>query len=313
MGVVSAPVAWTRTGPTRPGLRPGSARARASMSLSSSSSSGSPSSKDFTYLYGHGFGSSPASPKGAFLREEFGGRAGVDVGLLDLTGPGAGFSECSVGDMLERIDDARRKSGDPGRPLRLIGQQLGAYAAALYAEKERDRVDALVLLNPAFDLANRLEVMVGGDLAALDRWRETGVHDFSGGRGTPEMMVKFDPLCVDLRQHSANPFVVCPTLLAHGVRDSVTPVEVSRDWCRWASVKLRARWMPQDEAAQRVLLEMDDDNTLDASFGFVVDQALDFFDLVKSETRSEPLVDLEHRVDGMRARDALMDHAEHFQ
>lgn len=268
--------------------------------------------QEFTYLYGHGFGSSPASPKGAFLRDEFRGRAGVEVGILDLTGPGVGFSECSVSDMLERIDDARKESGDPGRPLRLVGQQLGAYAAALYAERERERVESLVLLNPCFDLASRLEVMVGGDVAALEKWRDTGVHDFSGGKKAPEMMVKYDPLCVDLQRISANPFVICPTLLAHGVRDSVTPVEVSRDWCRWASVKLRAKWMPQDEAATRILLEMDDDNTLDSSFGFVVDQALDFFDLVKAETLTQPLVDLEHRVDGSQARGALMDHSEHF-
>jgi uncharacterized protein len=113
------------------------------------------------------------------------------------------------------------------------------------------RVEALVLLAPAFRLAER---WAARDPVAVRRWRETGwleVDDYANGRRA-RVDVGFleDAAAVDLANEGW-PDVRVPTLIVHGVHDDVVTIDTSRTW---ASTRPNVR-----------LVEVEDGHELTAS------------------------------------------------
>jgi uncharacterized protein len=174
------------------------------------------------YLYLHGFASGPNSKKGVAFAEHFAAR-GIAIERLDLRVPS--FEHLRLSAM---IDEARAAIGGPGERAIVLGSSLGGLTAARLAEQE-SRVRALVLLAPAFQLAERWRESLG---EAFEDWRRTGwreVHDYTTG-GTARVDFGFveDAAAVDLGFHE----VRVPTLLLHGTGDDVVPIARSREFAR---------------------------------------------------------------------------------
>lgn len=201
------------------------------------------------YAYFHGFRSSPSAKKGLHLRDTFG--PAVDFLLPDLNRPS--FAKLSVGAMLAHLEWLHEEEGRPA--WRIVGSSLGGWLAARWAELHPERVDRLVLLCPAFDLAHRWpEMMDAGD---FERWQRDGEIETEDASGAPARL--HFAFYEEASREAQWPRVRCPVTVVHGTRDETVPIASSR------------RWVPEQANAR--LIEVDDTHDLLASLD-VVDRAV---------------------------------------
>ena len=198
-------------------------------------------------LYLHGFASGPQSKKGVEFDHYFTAR-GHAVERLNLRVPS--FEHLRLSAMIETVISAITG------PVVLIGSSLGGLTAARVAERD-DRVRACVLLAPAFQLAARWKQQLGH--AEWDAWRARGtreVDDYTtGSKSTVDFGFVEDVERVDI----GYPDVRVPTLVMHGIRDDVVPVD-------------RARTFADSKRALRHLIELDDGHELVASLPRLLDE-----------------------------------------
>lgn len=175
-------------------------------------------------LYLHGFASGPGSTKGVAFAEAF-GRHGVAVERLDLRVPS--LERLRLSAMIAHVVAA---IGDGG-PVVLIGSSLGGLTAARVAERV-PAVRALVLMAPAFRMAERWTARLGA--AATAAWRQDGwleIYDHAERRPARVDVGFLDDAIAADRAGDGWPTVTVPTWIAHGTRDDVVDVALSRAWC----------------------------------------------------------------------------------
>lgn len=209
------------------------------------------------YAYLHGFGSSPRSHKGVALERAFAER-GLTLERPDLNRPS--FKLLDYAAIIEAVDemDARHHRGGPWR---LVGSSLGGWTAARWAELYPDRVDRLVLLAPGFELADRWPDVMGAEQMA--RWQREGALALANAEGA---MVDVHWGFIDsARSQPGTPEVRCPTVILHGARDEIVPIEQSR---RYAATRPHVR-----------LVELDDDHALTDSIDRIVEEVLRTFEI----------------------------------
>jgi hypothetical protein len=166
-------------------------------------------------LYLHGFASGPLSKKGMAFEEYFAAR-GIAIERLNLRVPS--FEHLRLSAMIDSV-----RAAITG-PTVLIGSSLGGLTAARVAERD-DRVGGLVMLAPAFQLAERWRESLGD---GYDAWQRDGwraVIDYTTGQPAK---VDFgfieDARAIDI----GYPDVRVPTLILHGTHDDVVPIDRSR-------------------------------------------------------------------------------------
>ena len=165
-------------------------------------------------LYLHGFASGPSSFKAnAIVPPLLEAQYSVEVPDLNE----GDFERLTVTRALAR---AKRLLRD--RTL-VIGSSFGGYVATLLAARD-DRVKALVLMAPAFDMAERMRSRYGEE--ALEVWKAEGhtlvEHYAWGGRHR----IGYG-LLEDAARHPAFPKVRVPTYVLQGQRDDVVPAELA--------------------------------------------------------------------------------------
>jgi uncharacterized protein len=169
-----------------------------------------------SYLYLHGFASSPQSRKAQFFLGRMRG-LGLEMAIPDLAeGDFAGLTISKQLALMERET--------AGRKVRLMGSSLGGYLAALYAERHPEQVERLVMLAPAFRLAERWEQRTGA--AAMAEWERTGAMAYFHYGEKRELALGWE-FMADARRYPAQPAFGQPALIFHGEGDDVVPVEDS--------------------------------------------------------------------------------------
>lgn len=170
------------------------------------------------YAYLHGFASGPTSSKGRWLAARF-AETGRKLLLPDLTpGPG-GFEKATPLTMLGEVE--RMVSGaEKDEPCVLIGSSLGGLIATVAASRN-PRIDAIVLLAPAFRLAERWRERM--DPAELARFRDEGSMevDHYGTGSRRSMPYRFLEDADTLPDY---PSVTLPVLCIAGRRDELVPL-----------------------------------------------------------------------------------------
>jgi uncharacterized protein len=172
-------------------------------------------------VYLHGFASGPQSSKAQFFRRKF-AASGVRMEIPRLDE--GRFEELTISGQLRVIE---RAVGDG--PAILIGSSLGGYLAALYASRHpaHSRIEKLVLLAPAFQFLRRWRERYSDQ--EWERWKSEGfapVFHYGDGR-EQRLGYRF---VEDAAQYEDEPEFHQPALILHGVRDSVVPAEISRDY-----------------------------------------------------------------------------------
>lgn len=202
------------------------------------------------FLYLHGFASSPSSRKAMAFERHYAPR-GVALDRLDLRVPT--FPDLRLSAMIEVTRQAI--GGERDRAV-VIGSSLGGLTATRTAERE-PRVAALVLMAPAFQLAQRWRGQLGEEAWAT--WERTNALEVTDRATGKPAHVPFDFIIDILSIDQDFPDIRIPTLIVHGVNDDVVPVEHSR---RFAAGKRHVR-----------LVEVDDDHELAASIPRILEES----------------------------------------
>lgn len=206
----------------------------------------------------HGFASSPRSKKNVALAAAFEAR-GLSLHRPDLNQPS--FATLSFRAMLAELDRLDHEVAPPRWSI--VGSSLGGYVAALWATAHPERVERLVLLCPAFELAQRWSTLLPPE--ELAAWRAAGTHPFEDATGRAvglhygfvEEAIQIEPM----------PQPRAPILVIHGTHDARVPIETSR------------RFVAHDPSRRR-LVERDDGHELLADLDWLCDAVLRFFEVI---------------------------------
>jgi hypothetical protein len=168
-------------------------------------------------VYLHGFASGPGSRKARYFRERL-AEAGVETVAPDLAL--GDFENLTITGQLQVAEEVAGKG-----PVTLVGSSMGGFLAALYAARNPERVEKLVLLAPAFGFAARWPAVVGE--AGMKKWFSTGklpVFHYAEGRTMDLGLAMYH----DSQQWEAEPEFRQPAMIFHGINDTVVPIEASR-------------------------------------------------------------------------------------
>ncbi|MDP7033841.1 MAG: YqiA/YcfP family alpha/beta fold hydrolase [Planctomycetota bacterium] len=211
--------------------------------------------KTVHYAYLHGFASNSNSTKGTHLSRRF-STFGETLHLPDLNAPS--FENQTPSSAIESFDSFRRDQDPSERPWSLIGSSLGGFLAALWASHHPRNTHKLVLLCPGFNLATRWPIRLGS--STMRKWEQSGFLSVTGPDGQPARL--HHGFQSDALTHPGEPEVFCPTLIIHGTRDEIVPIESSRDYAR-----------NRDHVT---LLELEDDHALTRSLPTIENEVLRF-------------------------------------
>ncbi|HIK39946.1 YqiA/YcfP family alpha/beta fold hydrolase [Thermoleptolyngbya sp. M55_K2018_002] len=181
------------------------------------------------YCYLHGFASSPNSAKARYLGDRF-RAAGLSLVIPDLNQND--FAHLTLSRQIAQVEALLPP---PPEPVVLIGSSLGGLTAAWLGDSRSDlcgnrylQVQKLVLLAPAFGFLDHWLPRLGPEQVA--QWQETGflsVYHY-GDQAMRPLHYGF-VLDAAMYDHSTLKRPV-PTLILHGIRDDVIPVQSSRDY-----------------------------------------------------------------------------------
>lgn len=172
-------------------------------------------------LYLHGFCSSAQTAKGVFLARKF-AEIGVPVSVPELDA--GDFLNTTLTQQLRMVSRLENEL----QPDLLIGSSLGGYLAALHAARSPDSAQALVLLAPAFDFANRLGLALG---AARETWQRSGRRAFFHYRTGRDEALAWSFL-EDAERYEPFPDVRSATRILHGRHDESVPAALSEHFAR---------------------------------------------------------------------------------
>ena len=207
--------------------------------------------------YLHGFASGAGSSKARWLASQL-APLGVELRCPDFILPD--FSSLTVTRMIADVE--RWMEADGAGPVALFGSSLGALVA-YHAAVANPRVERLILLAPALDIAPSLRRGLGG--TKVDEWQRDGSlevfhYGFNEARRVNytlfEDCERYDPFTTPL---------AIPILIVQGRRDeSVDPAMVERFAAARPNVQLHM---------------VDDDHQLIASLPFIWEQSRRFLGL----------------------------------
>ena len=163
-------------------------------------------------LWAHGLEGSPNGSKPTWIIENL----GWDVVSIDMSQNGWTIAEQTkvVYDKISEIDDFDL----------IMGSSYGGLAIANAANKLLDRDMRIVLMAPAFGLAENFQKIAGEK--GLDEWENSGYRPYFHHGLNKEIKLNWD-FMVSAREMSW-PKINHPTVVIHGISDEIVQIESSR-------------------------------------------------------------------------------------
>ena len=173
------------------------------------------------YIYLHGFASSPNSAKANYLRDRF------SQIQIPLTIPDLNQSDFTHLTMTRQLRQVAATFPPSPTPVTLIGSSFGGLASAWLGETQ-PQCQKLILLAPAFTFLSLWLSALGEN--TVNNWsseRFLPVYHYGEKRSVP---LNYD-FITDLKQYPETQIQrQIPTLIIHGIKDEVIPIQASRDF-----------------------------------------------------------------------------------
>ncbi len=172
------------------------------------------------YIYLHGFASSPQSGKAKYLAGKF-----QELGLqLDVPDLNLGnFSQMTISGVLAHLQSTYNESSA------VIGSSLGGFIGLLWAQHS-PLVQKLLLLAPAITFPRAIAEWLGAE--AIQQWQELGYREFWHYEAQRPVPLSYE-FFRDAQSYADQRFDrVVPTVILHGKRDEVVPVQVSENFAQ---------------------------------------------------------------------------------
>ena len=219
---------------------------------------------------------------------------GLQLELPDVNVPT--FTEMTASSSLAALDALHDSASQLG-PVRwcLIGSSMGSYLASRWAELHPERVHRLLLLSPAFNMPSVISgIMPSG--STLDTWKSAGLCALCimaqpwPGQCDPYMWLAGEwewpgpdkkPVPVkwqfieDYLQHPLAPVVPCTTVILHGERDTLVPLEMVREYAAAHSQNVQ-------------LVVVEDDHRMVVSMPAILQHVSRCFDLPELPLADQP-------------------------
>lgn len=176
-------------------------------------------------IYLHGFASSPHSRKAQYFHDQF---AANGITMLTPALDGGDFEGLTISGQLAILESTIQDLG-AAPPVTLMGSSMGGYLATLYAARNPDRVDRLILMAPAFGFAPRWKEQLGPE--ALENWRNSGALAVFHYGLMRETNLSYR-LMEDAVTYEDYPNATQPALIFHGIEDEVVPVAFAEEFAR---------------------------------------------------------------------------------
>lgn len=175
------------------------------------------------FIYLHGFASSPESAKAIYLCDRF-AELGISLEVPDFNQ--GDFSHLTITRQLTQVETMLANAETP---VTLIGSSLGGLTSAWLGQRQ-SQVQRIVLLAPAFGFLSHWLPKLGAE--QLQQWQTSGylqVYHYTERRSLP-LHYQF---LEDARQYQDSQLLrPVPTLIFHGRKDEVIPIESTRDYAR---------------------------------------------------------------------------------
>ncbi|MBN3957703.1 YqiA/YcfP family alpha/beta fold hydrolase [Nostoc sp. NMS8] len=175
------------------------------------------------YIYLHGFASSPHSAKARDISDRF-TQIHTKLKIPDLNA--GDFSQLTI---TRQIAQIAAEFNNDSTPVTLIGSSLGGLTAA-HLGQQNLQVQRLVLLAPAFGFLSHWLPKLGDE--EVQRWQQEKyimVYHYGEERLIP---LSYD-FVIDAAQYQEKLLQrPIPTLILHGKKDEVIPIEASREFAR---------------------------------------------------------------------------------
>jgi len=184
---------------------------------------------DKTYIYLHGFASSPQSAKAKYIKNRF-SSLNINLKIPDLNK--GNFSELTLTRQLQQVTAEIDVSPSP---VILIGSSFGGLTSTFLAENN-PKVEKLILLAPAFKFLSHWLPSLGEQ--QFKKWQSEGTLPIYHYGKNDYLPLNYD-FVRDLEKYDEEKLERCcirnasrtlPTLILHGSRDEVIPIQASRDF-----------------------------------------------------------------------------------
>lgn len=163
-------------------------------------------------LWAHGLESSADGSKPTWMAEELG---------WDVVSPAMSERGWSIAEQTEVVAEAIAANDDLDV---IMGSSYGGLAIANAAARFVDRPLRIVLMAPAFGLAENFRRIAGED--GLRDWEETGTRPYFHHGFGHEVQFGWD--FITSADQMSWPILYHPTVIIHGVSDEIVPIESSR-------------------------------------------------------------------------------------
>ncbi|TVQ48129.1 MAG: alpha/beta fold hydrolase [Gloeocapsa sp. DLM2.Bin57] len=191
------------------------------------------------YIYLHGFASSPKSSKAKYFQQRF-DSLGIPLIILDLNQ--GDFSNLTLTRQLQQVETILTETQES---VTLIGSSFGGLTATWLAQSH-PQIEKLILLAPAFNFLSQLQSLLGE--TEISKWQQQGYYQFYHHGEKLALPLSYE-FMLDLQNYQEVELNrEIPTLIIHGIKDTVIPVESSRVY--------------RDTHQQVKLVELDSDHSL---------------------------------------------------
>ena len=176
---------------------------------------------DKTYIYLHGFASSPQSAKAKYIKNCF-SALNINLKIPDLNR--GDFSHLTLTRQLQQVTAEINASPSP---VILIGSSFGGLTSTFLAENN-SKVEKLILLAPAFKFLSHWLPTLGEQ--QFKKWQSEGTLPIYHYAKNDYLPLNYD-FVTDLEKYNEEKLErSLPTLILHGSRDEVIPIQASRDF-----------------------------------------------------------------------------------